>query len=134
MVYTYTELRKIKIMPMDNCWMSPEGEVIYSDHHDCKAWDIIERRFGIHPSDVKEPSIFLGAKRWIAYHDRPWWTGWWIYYYSPGPTQAQIDKVYELTGEVYDEDSREFKKWEVIPCRLFFEKRLCVNYTSLASL
>jgi hypothetical protein len=90
--------------------MSPEGEVIYSDHHDRKAWDIIERRFGIHPSDVKEPSIFLGAKRWIAYHDRPWWTGWWIYYYSPGPTQAQIDKVYELTGEVYDEDSREFKK------------------------
>ena len=63
MVYTYTELRKIKIMPMDNCWMSPEGEVIYSNHHDCKAWDIIERRFGIHPSDVKEPSIFLGAKK-----------------------------------------------------------------------
>jgi len=91
-----------------NCWLSPDGEVIYCDHHDCKAWDIIERRFGIHPADVKDPSQFLGAKRWIAYHDRPWWVGWWIYYYSEGPTQAQIDKVYELTRYIYDDSKYEF--------------------------
>ena len=102
---------------MDNCWLSPEGEVIYCSNHDVKARDLIQERYGINKGMVKDPSIYLGLRNWIAYHNRPWWCGWWIYrsydpnqYYAKNPTQAQIDKVYELTGEIYDEDTREFVK------------------------
>ena len=55
---------------MRNCWLSPEGEVIFCDNHDMKAWDLIEERYGVHRSEVKDPSIFLGEKRWMAYHNR----------------------------------------------------------------
>ena len=87
---------------MGNCWLSPEGEVIFCDNHDMKAWDLIEERYGVHRSEVKDPSIFLGEKRWMAYHNRPWQVEWWSYYYSKGPTQAQVDRIYELTGDVVE--------------------------------
>ena len=102
---------------MDNCWLSLEGEVFYCSNHDKKAWDLVQERYGIDKRKIKEPSIYLGARNWIAYHNRPWWRGWWIYcshdpsqYYVKDPTQAQINKVYELTGEIYDEDTRKFVK------------------------
>ena len=93
---------------MYHCWVSPKGEVIACNNHDVKAWKIILERFGIRPADVREPSVFLGDKRWIAYNNHPCNVGWWIYYCSEGPTQAQIDKVYELTGDIYDEVTGEF--------------------------
>jgi len=91
-----------------NCWLSPDGEVVLSNNHDKKAWNIIKERFGLSPSDVKEPSLFLGAHGWIAFHDRPWWFGWWISNNCREPTQAQIDRVYELTKFVYDDSKHEF--------------------------
>ena len=97
----YILYRNKNIKYMDNCWLSPEGEVIVCDNHDLKARELIKERYGIDPSEIPEPSHFLGRKRWMAYHNRPWWVGWWSYYYSKGPTQTQIDRIYELTGEVY---------------------------------
>lgn len=100
---------------MENCWLSPEGEVVFCDYHDIKAWDLIQERYGIDKRKIREPSIYLGKRRWIAYHNRPWWRGWWIYrsldpneYYVKDPTQAQINRVYELTRHVYDEINRKF--------------------------
>jgi hypothetical protein len=87
---------------MNNCWLSPEGEVIYCINHDAEAWKIIKERFGLSPSEVREPSIFLGERGWMAYMNRIWQVGWWCYYYGPDPTQKQIDKIFDLTGELYE--------------------------------
>ena len=87
---------------MNNCWLSPQGEVISCINHYVEAWEIIKERFGILPVHVKEPSIFLGERNWMAYHVRPWFVGWWKYEYSKAPTQAQVDKIYDLTGEVFE--------------------------------
>ncbi len=38
----------------------------------------------------------------MAYHVRVWSVGWWKYLYSKAPTQAQVDKIYELTGDVFE--------------------------------
>ncbi len=50
---------------MYNCWLSPEGDVISCINHDCEAWEIIKERYGLSPSQVKEPSIFLGERNWM---------------------------------------------------------------------
>ena len=99
-MYIVTENKNLK--HMYNCWLSPEGDVISCINHDCEAWEIIKERYGLSPSQVREPSIFLGERNWMAYHARVWSVGWWKYLYSKAPTQAQVDKIYELTGDVFE--------------------------------
>jgi hypothetical protein len=87
---------------MYNCWLSPEGEVIPCNIHEDEAWKIIKERYGVSPTRRIDSSIFLGERNWMAYHVRIWSVGWWKYLYSKAPTQAQVDKIYELTGDVFE--------------------------------
>lgn len=93
-------------------WLSPDGEVFYCNSHNSMADDIVRRRgwmdelFELYDNGkiwAPDPESFLEKKGWIKHCDRPWYHGWCI---RPGTklTQAQIDKIYELCGEI-PEDS-----------------------------
>lgn len=117
-------------------WLSPDGEVFYCNFHNSMADDIVRRRgwmdklfeqFENHQIWAPDPEQFLEKLGWVKHCDRPWYHGWCI---PSGTklTQAQIDKIYELCGEI-PEDSDLL--WpcicEVIFCKFKF---ICFRYNN----
>ena len=49
--------------------------------------------------------LYLEKIGWIKHCDRPWYYGWEISPFNRGLTQAQINKIYELTGEVFEDEN-----------------------------
>lgn len=97
---------------LGNLWLSPDGEVLYCISHNAMADDIVRNRgwmeelfesYENKQISSLDPEPFLERRGWIKHCDRPWYRGWCI---PPNTkvTQAQIDKIYELCGEV-PEDS-----------------------------
>lgn len=89
-------------------WLSPDGEVHNCISHVGMADDIIRERgwmeelFELYENKQiwsLNPESFLEKKGWIKHCDRPWYHGWCIPL-GTKLTQAQIDKIYELSGEV----------------------------------
>jgi hypothetical protein len=106
-----------------DCWLDPYGQVYYCKEfgHDDAAQEILKNEF---PMDGHTPIGFetweergfsnsftetLEKRGWIQFSttiDR-WGCEHIIGYEDnhPRPTSAQIDKMYELTGFYYDDDS-----------------------------
>ena len=96
---------------MDDCYLSPEGKFWYGLSHFYIAERIVDKVYGINDETVHQcpdldeekfkilgnPERFLEEKGWMKYINRCN-TGWWIRY-DKSPTQAQIDAVFEETGE-----------------------------------
>ena len=96
---------------MEDCYLSPEGEFWYGVSHFHIAERIIDKVYGINREAVinapyldekgfkilGNPERFLEEEGWIKYINRCN-TGWWIRY-DKSPTQAQIDAVFDKTGE-----------------------------------
>jgi hypothetical protein len=91
---------------MDNCWLSPDGEVYYCDLHSHMAKYLVEQFYPDAQMSTDSgmyigPERYLESKGWIKYVLREWHVGWVFSQYGRRHrTQAQIDKIYELTGEV----------------------------------
>ena len=105
---------------MKECWLSPYGEIIYTNgewNHASKAAEIILKRYNDgswkDTQDVwcgvaggwgsKSPSDYLQNKGWIRYStiSNNWIVG---RDYDIYPTQDQKDKMFELTGFIYEEN------------------------------
>lgn len=105
---------------MKECWLSPYGEVIYTKgqwDHASKAAEIILERYNNgswkNTTDVwcavasgwgsDSPSDYLQNEGWIRYStiSNKWIVGRDYHIY---PTQDQKDKMYELTGFIYEEN------------------------------
>lgn len=99
---------------MKDCFLSPEGDVFYGHvnetHQDIADYivktvykiDIVNDDLDIHEFEkYRDSKRFLVENGWIEYINRCH-VGWWI---DPNktPTQAQIDKIYELTGEIFED-------------------------------
>lgn len=99
---------------MKDCFLSPEGDVFYGHvnetHQDIADYivktvykiGIVNDDLDIHEFEkYRDSKRFLVKNGWIEYINR-YHVGWWI---DPSrtPTQAQIDKIYELTGEVFED-------------------------------
>ena len=88
---------------MNNCWLSPKGEVTYCRlNHIFEAESIVED-LNLETEFVEGPchdlDEFLGSKGYVKWSkDSP--NGWCI---LPGTrlTKAQIEKIYELTGDFF---------------------------------
>lgn len=100
---------------MENCWMSPEGRIYYCEIHQTGAENII-KSLGLN-CDFDEyrrarkcftEETFLELKGWIKYCNHPPEFGTpvgWIISDSVNLTQAQRDKIYELTGEFFEDEN-----------------------------
>lgn len=96
---------------MKDCFLSPEGDVYYGRTHQDIADYIVKTVYKIDivndDLDIDEFEKYRDSKRflvengWIEYINR-YHVGWWIDP-SKTPTQAQIDKIYELTGEIFED-------------------------------
>ena len=92
---------------MKNCWLSPRGDVYY-----CKLNHIIEAELIVEDLNLMEEFIegpcddlneFLEMKGYVKWSEKSP-LGWCITSYTR-LTQAQIDKIYELTGEVFEDEN-----------------------------
>lgn len=105
---------------MKECWISPYGEVIYTNgewDHASKAAEILFERYNDgsweNIQDVwcytvmnwssKSPTDLLQEKGWIRYStiSESWIVG---KDYDIYPTRDQKDKIYDLTGFIYEEN------------------------------
>lgn len=88
-----------------NCWLSPNADLIRCGSHEDMA-DKIIKDFGLSGdyvawckfSNESCKEAFLYYKGFVKYCDNLLYHGWVIE--SVKLTQAQIDKIYELTGDV----------------------------------
>lgn len=94
---------------MKNCWLSPQGTIYFCCNHIQGAKHIIEEcgltnEFEEVANGRTSFSVerFFELKGYIKYSDIKVASGWCI---IPGTrlTKAQINKIYELTGEFFDE-------------------------------
>ena len=90
---------------MKNFWLSPEGKVFYCAEHSEKAQEIVMERYGYNPifQDFKDALL---SKGWMLYRNNTdlMEQGFVVDRYFKGPTQAQRDTIFDLTGENYNED------------------------------
>ena len=90
---------------MKNFWLSPEGKVFYCADHSEKAAEIVMERYGYNPifQDFKDALL---SKGWMLYRNKTdlMEQGFVVDRYFKGPTQAQRDTIFDLTGENYSED------------------------------
>jgi hypothetical protein len=92
---------------MYDCFLSPDGVVYPGLFHDDIADDIIKEvyKIDIYDSSLTEEEFqmyrdskrFLVERGWMEYINRCD-VGWWIHP-CKNPTKAQIDAVWELTGD-----------------------------------
>lgn len=92
---------------MYDCFLSPNGEVYRGLCHDEMADSIIKEVYKIDFGDgslseeefqmYRDSKRFLVENGWMEYINRCN-VGWWIHP-CKNPTQAQIDAVWELTGD-----------------------------------
>lgn len=96
---------------MENCWLSPKGEVYYCEIHTTGAENIVNKLnlteefyACMDAGRCYEKETFLELRGWIKYCKYPWsgHSGW-VILSTLKLTQAQIDKIYELTGELVDD-------------------------------
>ena len=93
---------------MENCWLSPSGEVYYCINHATKATSIVDKE-GLHDEFCKSryfPNVepFLESKGWIKYSTNKIHPDW-CFTSRTNLTQAQRDKIYELTGEFFEDEN-----------------------------
>jgi len=94
---------------MESCWLSPEGKIYKCCFHKDEAENIVEElglweEFWEHPENFGYSVVeFLEYRGWVKYSDIEDFRGWCILPYTT-LTKAQIDKIYELTGEFYGKD------------------------------
>lgn len=100
---------------INDCWMDRYGHVyeVAPFKHDDFATNLLQDEFPIDKINEWETDLYRGSyseelmhRGWVRYtttteqwccgHD---WGGWEIY---PRPTRAQIDKMYDLTGYIYE--------------------------------
>lgn len=90
---------------MKNFWLSPEGKVFYCADHSERAVEIVMERYGYNPifQDFKDALL---SKGWMLYRNNTdlMEQGFVVDRYFKGPTQAQRDTIFDLTGENYNED------------------------------
>ena len=97
---------------MVDCYLSREGKFWYGLCHYDIAERILDEVYGINEAVLslpyseenekkfkiyRNPETFLEEQGWMKYINRCN-TGWWIRY-DKKPTQAQIDAVFDKTGE-----------------------------------
>ena len=104
--YFHPKPKKKKKEPMTDLWLSPYGEVIKCDgaggwKHAQKAGEILNKRYGC--------NYFLPYKQieWTDELEHKGWIRWtsvtgcgWILRPDVKPTTDQLDKIFELTGEI----------------------------------
>ena len=101
---------------MRDYYISPQGEVYYGISHFDIAERIVKKVYGIDKAIIyslddadkqlailSNPEKFLEENGWMKYINRCN-IGWWIHL-EKVPTQAQRDKIYELTGEVFEDEN-----------------------------
>ena len=98
------------------CWLSPTGDVYWcDDEHFIQAKQLVEKFYNDVSSNLSEAGMpvdvqnILYSKGWIKYVNHSWdpysKSGWYIPLFGrKSRTQAQIDKIYELTGDVVDDE------------------------------
>lgn len=102
---------------MKDCWLSPEGEVIYCSGkwaHGGTAWGIMEENLGLDIDIIDDLdrthgslTAALESLGWIRYTTLPnYATGGyddigWVINDKYKPTKNQIDKMFDLTGYIY---------------------------------
>ena len=93
---------------MENCWMSPRGDVYYCKMHSIGANDVIEllgldeEYFAYREmTDNDDLEAFLEYKGFAKYCENKHYQGWHI---SPEKrfTKAQKDEIFKLTGDVIE--------------------------------
>lgn len=127
---------------MRDCYISPQGEVYYGISHFDIAERIVKKVYSIDKAIIYSlddadkqlailcnPEKFLEENGWMKYINRCN-IGWWIHL-EKVPTQAQRDKIYELTGEVFEDKNL------IWPCcvrsYLFIQKNLNISWEILRS-
>jgi len=94
---------------LGNGWLSPQG-----DWYPCNTIHstiVIALLFSRNNQELFKNrdsidfEIYLEKIGWIKHHDRPFYYGWSISDFNRGLTQAQINKIYELTGEVFEDEN-----------------------------
>ncbi|MBQ2600697.1 hypothetical protein II582_05130 [bacterium] len=91
---------------MSDCWLSPHGDVYYCFSHIAEANNIIDK-YGLNDEFAESryfPHVepFLESKGWIKYSTNRIYPDW-CFTQRTHLTQTQIDKIYELTGEVFED-------------------------------
>lgn len=91
-----------------DCWLSPHGDIYYCISHVTKADSIIDEK-GL-TEEFNEscyfPHVepFLESKGWIKYSTNKIHPDW-CFTSRTNLTQAQRDKIYELTGEFFEDEN-----------------------------
>lgn len=94
---------------LGNGWLSPQG-----DWYPCNSshgTEVIALLFSRNNQELFKNrysinfELYLKKIGWIKHCDRPWYYGWEISPFNRGITQAQINKIYELTGDVFENEN-----------------------------
>lgn len=103
---------------MKDCWLSPYGKVIYCDckwNHGKDAWRIMEENLGLDIDKIDKLDREYGSLTaaleslgWVRYTTLPnYATGGyddigWVIKEGYIPTKEQQDKMFDLTGYIYE--------------------------------
>lgn len=93
---------------MSDCWLSPCGDVYYCINHVLEAMNILDEESLHEEFDESHyflnVELFLESKGWIKYSTNRIDPDW-CFTSRTHLTQAQIDKIYELTGEFFEDEN-----------------------------
>lgn len=87
---------------MENYWISPEGKKFKCYNHGCEADRLIKKYYNKDLMFVDYRDYLL-KRGWIMLRIRDFERK---IYVDDEPTQAQIDTIFDLTGQNYSEDMK----------------------------